>query len=80
MAMCFPCRNLKFPSCSHTRGLVFSASTDVKEKAAMIVARTLAYERRKRVARTGTELLPLSLAAIVEYLLRRMMAATRSQM
>ena len=46
----------------------------------MTVARTLAFERRKRVARTGTELLPLSLAATVEHLLRRMMAATSSQM
>ena len=78
--MCFPCRNLKFSSCSHTRGLIFSASRDVKEKTAMIVARTLAYERRKKVATTGTELLPLSLAATVEYLLRRMMPATSSQM
>lgn len=52
----------------------------MKEKTTMIVARTLAYERRKRVARTGTELLPLSLAATVEYLLRRMMPATSSQM
>ena len=32
------------------------------------------------MARTGTELLPLSLAAKVEYLLRRMMPATSSQM
>ena len=79
-AMCFPCRNLKFPSCSHTRGLIFSASRGLKEKAMMIVARTLAYERRKRVARTGTELLPLSLAATVEYLLWTMMPATSSQM
>ena len=46
----------------------------------MTVARTLAYERMKRVARTETELLPLSLAATVEYLLRKMMAATSSQM
>ena len=40
----------------------------------MIVARTLAYERMRRVARTGTELLPLGPHA-VEYLLRRMMPA-----
>ena len=37
----------------------------------MIVARTLTYERIRRVAGTGTELLPHA----VEYLLRRMMAA-----
>ena len=72
----FPCRNLRFPSCSHTRELIFSASRDVKEKATMIVARILAYERRKRVARTGTELLLLSLATSVKYLLRRMLPAT----
>ena len=61
----------------HKRTNLLCLYRGVKEKVTIIVARTLVYERRKRVARTGTELLPLRLASTVESLL---MATTSSQM
>ena len=56
-----------------------STCTWVNEKAVMIVCCSLAYERMKRVASTGTDELPDSFAMVIEYLLRIMIASTITQ-
>ena len=46
----------------------------------MMVRNILAYERRKRVASTGTELLPITFATLSLYLARMMMSPAMLQM
>ena len=51
----------------------------VKEIALIIVLKSFAYARRNRVARTETVFEPLSLAMVVEYLLKQIISATMIQ-
>ena len=51
----------------------------VYERAVMMVRNSLALERRKRVASTGTELLPITLASLLLYLARMMMSPAMLQ-
>ena len=63
--ICFPLRYLTFPSYSHTATSAPSGySKYVNDNTAMIVHNSLAYERRKNVAKIATGFLPSILATV----------------
>jgi len=78
--MCEPFIASMFPSSSHTAEVFPCLSVNVvNEIEVMIVRKSFAYERRNRVAKTETVLGPLSLAMVVEYLLKQIISATMIQ-
>ena len=72
---------MPFQECFPLRSQKISLPTlrVVNKAVAITERRSFAYERRNRVARTETALEPVSHAMLVEYLLDKIMAPTRTQ-